>query len=81
LNARFYSLVLAQVHQGVNLLGVPWNCNNINLHGTKLADKLFSKAELSKGMFEPGRGFDPKRVALDQNKINIIKACYLKKVI
>ena len=60
-----------KLYNGRNLLSVPFNSNNINSFGTKLADILFSKRELYQGMFEPGRGFDMRRVPLDQAKVNL----------
>ena len=66
-----------KLYNGRNLLSVPFNSNNINSFGTKLADILFSKRELYQGMFEPGRGFDMRRVPLDQSRVNLIKICYL----
>ena len=69
------------MYRGVNLTTVPFNVNNINTYGTKLADVLFTRLELGSGMIEPSRGFDTKkRPALDQKRVDLIKICYLKKV-
>ena len=69
-----------KVYNGFNLLSLRFNPNNINLYGTALVDKLFSKEELATGQIEPGPSFRTRRNPLDQERVNLIKICYLKKV-
>ncbi|CAF0927108.1 unnamed protein product [Brachionus calyciflorus] len=66
------------VYEGKNLLAlVLFNRNNINIYGTKMLGKLFRKKEMSEGTVEPIRTSTP---ALDPVRINLIKACDLKKL-
>ena len=49
---------------------MPFNRNNINIYGTKLLGKLFTKRELSEETVDPVRSQTP---ALDPVRINLIK--------
>jgi len=71
-------LTVPLVHNGRNVLTlVPFNRNNINIYGTKLLGKLFKKRELAAGTVDPVRSTTP---TLDPDRINLVKACYLKKL-
>ncbi|CAF1071720.1 unnamed protein product [Brachionus calyciflorus] len=66
------------VYNGKNLLSlVAFNRNNINIYGTKLLGKLFTKRELAQGTVEPTRTNTPQ---LDPIRMNLIKACYIRKL-
>ena len=61
-------------------MSIRFNPNNINLYGTTITDHIFKKHELATKQFEPGAGFKTRRQPLDQDRVNLIKICYLKKV-
>ncbi|CAF1044061.1 unnamed protein product [Brachionus calyciflorus] len=65
------------MHNGHHLTNIPFNQANVNLFGTRLMDILFTREEQSRGSVEPARRDAP---ALDQDRIDLIKICYLKKL-
>ncbi|CAF1027763.1 unnamed protein product [Brachionus calyciflorus] len=65
------------IFNGQPLGNVPFSQNNANLYGTRLLDIRFTREEQSRGSVELTRCSVP---ALDQDRIDLIKISYIKKL-
>ncbi|CAF1083655.1 unnamed protein product [Brachionus calyciflorus] len=71
-------LTVPLIYKEKNVLTMaPFNRNNINIYGTRILGKIFKKRELAAGTVDPVRTRTP---PLDPIRLNLIKACYLKKL-
>lgn len=76
LNVNF--TIVDSANNTINLLNTPLSTTNANLFGTKLMSILFTKEEMVEGFVE-GDGKSGFR-NLDKTRIDLIKACYIKKL-
>ena len=60
-------------------MAIKWQPSNINLFGTRALDLLFTRRELATGQVEPDEQ-NTDAEALDQERIDLIKSSYLKKI-